>query len=133
MIDDLNTSLFSRPPHGHRVLICVKGNCAHPDLGQALHQKMLKLIRQHGLDDPHHPHYTTCKIVQCLGVCAGGPIMMIHPEAIRYHQVDEAALERIVREHLLQSRPVEDLMRPPLSSSPHLDPAKKKGKQNRQR
>jgi len=120
-----NTSIFARPAHGYRVLICIKGNCAHPELGQALCQQLQQLLRQHGLDDPAHPRYTICQTVQCLGVCASGPIMMVHPEAIRYHQVDEVALGHIVREHLLQGQPVEALKLPALLLSPKPAPAQR--------
>jgi len=96
---------------GRRILICVRGNCAAPDQGKQLEQRLADLIEQHGLDDPEHDHHTKCTITNCLGVCEEGPIIMVHPEGIRYHHVDQAALERIFEEHLLQDTPVEDLIR----------------------
>jgi (2Fe-2S) ferredoxin len=43
--------------------------------------------------------------------------MIIHPEAVRYRLVDEAALERIFQQHLLGGEPVTDLLLPPHVSS----------------
>jgi len=115
MPQEIDTSIFSKQ-HGHRVLVCIRGNCAPPELGNTLEACLLKLIRAHGLDDPTHPRHVTCRTVQCLGVCHSGPIVMVHPGAIRYQQVDERALEHIFQEHLLQGRPVKALMLPPLFS-----------------
>ncbi len=39
-----------------------------------------------------------------------GPIMIVHPEIIKYQHVDAAALERIFQQHLLQGQPVEELI-----------------------
>ncbi|MEZ4635065.1 MAG: hypothetical protein R2856_08845 [Caldilineaceae bacterium] len=41
----------------------------------------------------------------CLGVCASGPILVVYPDGIWYHGVDEERLNRIYREHLLGGRP----------------------------
>jgi len=42
----------------------------------------------------------------CLGVCQGGPLLVVYPEGIWYHHVDEALLRRIIAEHLRQNRPL---------------------------
>ena len=43
----------------------------------------------------------------CLGVCAGGPIMVVYPDGVWYCNLDEAAIDRIVEEHFIHGRPVE--------------------------
>jgi (2Fe-2S) ferredoxin len=60
-----------------------------------------------------------------LGVCEDGPIMIVHPEAIKYGHVTEAALERIFLQHLLQNQPVEELIVHPPSSRPILRSVKR--------
>lgn len=93
-----------------RVLICTRGQCAESSRGFKLEQRLLELLQQHGLADSTHPQYTTCTVTNCLGVCENGPVMIVHPEAIKYQQVDRAALERIFHEHLLHNQPVEELI-----------------------
>jgi (2Fe-2S) ferredoxin len=42
-------------------------------------------------------------------MCADGPIVVVYPEGAWYQNVDPAAVERIVREHVVGGRVVEDL------------------------
>ena len=48
--------------------------------------------------------------VDCLRVCEQGPIAVVYPDGVWYHHVDEAAIDRIVDEHLVGGRIVEDLV-----------------------
>ena len=93
-------------PYARHALVCVGTFCSPDRGGRDLYQRLAELLEREGL--LFGPRRVKRGETPCLGVCAGGPIMVVYPEGIWYAGVTPALLERIVVEHLRDGRIVEE-------------------------
>ena len=86
------------------VLICGGTGCTSSG-SNAIQQAFADSIKANGLENE-------IKIVQtgCFGLCALGPVVIVHPDGTFYSRVEATDVDEIVREHLLKGRVVERLV-----------------------
>jgi (2Fe-2S) ferredoxin len=93
-------------PYTRHVLVCTGEFCSPTRGGRALYAHLAFLLEREGL--LFGPTRVKRGETPCLGVCAGGPIVVVYPEGVWYAGVTKELLERIVVEHLKHGRVVED-------------------------
>jgi (2Fe-2S) ferredoxin len=93
-------------PYARHVLVCVGGFCSGNHEGRRLYAELARLLHREGL--LFGPTRVKRGETPCLGVCAGGPIVVVYPEGIWYAGVTPRLLERIVVEHLRDGKIVEE-------------------------
>ncbi|MBO5797887.1 MAG: NAD(P)H-dependent oxidoreductase subunit E, partial [Clostridia bacterium] len=86
------------------VLICGGTGCTSSG-SKSIQDAFTQSIEKYGL-------YEEIKLVQtgCFGLCALGPVVIVHPDGTFYSRVEVGDVDEIVSEHLLKGRPVQRLV-----------------------
>lgn len=87
----------------HHVFVCTDGKTCPKQGAERVHDTLKKGAKAAGIKD-----HVRINHAGCMNQCGHGPMVVVYPEDIWYANVDARGAQRILLEHLIGGRVVEE-------------------------
>ncbi len=106
---------MTRPPkpnivaYRRHLLVCTGRRCVEDGMDAAALNDLARRLTAAGVLGEGAVRVKPSR-VDCLGVCGSGPIVCVQPDGVWYWSVTSHEMDRIIEQHLIQGRAVDDLV-----------------------